>query len=1197
MHRRLLALTRGPRLSLLLTLLAGLLAGWLTIAQARGLSLVVTRVFPGGQRWEDVRSLLMGLLVVIGLRALLAWVSEVSANSVAVTIKQDLRSRLFSRIEALGPAFTRRERTGELVAAALEGVEALDAYFSQYLPQLVLAALVPLSILIFVLPIDLLSGVILLVTAPLIPVFMILIGKGAEAVTRRQYETLSHLSAHFLDSLQGLTTLKIFGRSKAHARSIAVASDRFRDVTLSVLRVTFLSALALELIATLSTAVVAVEVGLRLLYGNLPFDKALFLLILAPEFYIPLRMLGVRFHAGMAGTTAARRIFELLDMDVPPAPVEAGKTVHLIAPFSRLQCAGLTFSYPGEAEPVLQNVSFEMKAGERLALVGPSGAGKSTLAALLLRFLKPQAGDILLDGRSIYDLPVEAWREMIAWVPQHPHLFHDTIAANLRIARPQATQEQLEAAARAARLDGFVRSLPAGYETIIGEEGARLSGGQAQRLALARAFLKDAPVLLLDEPTSSLDPQTEALLEESTRLLMQGRTVITIAHRLNTVTAANRIIVLQESCIVESGSHHELAAAGGLYARMFMAQGGVEETCGNSFAWLEEQAGDAAGAQAQAWQAPSAGSLPPRQERSLPVFRQLLGFLRGAWGSVALSVLLGALTIASSIGLMGASSWLIATAALHPSIAELNVAIVGVRFFGISRGVLRYLERLVSHGVTFRLLAQLRVWFYEKLEPLAPRRLQNYRAGDLLNRIMADVEMLENFYVRALAPPLVGVVISGGMALFMGSFHSSLGWAYLVAAILIGLALPLLSLELSRVPGGELTALRAVLRTQGVDYLQGLPDLLAFGRSVDFREQIAVQEKEYGRAQKRLAQASGMTSALGVLVSNLGMWVVLVLSIPLVSSGKLDGVLLAVLALMTQASFEALLPLSPAAQMLTTSLASARRLFEVVSIDPPMHLPAQSARVSVSGPVDLSVTRLSFTYPGMEEPALAEVSFELPWGKKVALVGPSGAGKSTLLNLMLRFWDAPSGCIHLAGGDLLDLPEETARAFFGVITQRTYLFDASLRENLRLADPDASQAEVEQAARQAQIHEFITRLPEGYATLAGEGGGRFSGGERQRLAIARTLLKNAPILLLDEPTENLDPQAAGGIMTTLLEIASDRSLLLITHHLSGLEVFDEILVLDRGRLVERGSHAALIRSGGLYQHMVGLQGRIREENR
>ncbi|HEY3477073.1 MAG TPA: thiol reductant ABC exporter subunit CydD, partial [Anaerolineales bacterium] len=537
MHRRLLSLTRDSRPALLLTILSGFLAGLLTIGQAYLLSRTVNGVFLEGETLAQVSQWLRLILFIIAGRAFLTWLNEVSANAVAVRIKSDLRERLFSHILKLGPAYTRGQRTGELTTAAVEGIEALDAYYSQYLPQLVVTALIPISILLIVFPLDLLSGIVMLITAPLIPFFMIMIGKGAEIVTRRQYQTLSRLSAHFLDSLQGLTTLKLFGQSKAHAKNIETVSNQFRDTTLGVLRITFLSALALELLATLSTAVIAVEIGFRLLYARMDFLEAFFILVLAPEFYLPLRMLGARFHAGMAGTTAAKRIYEILDTPVESqSPAVDGD--QLPAKVSLIRFEDVSYTYPGETTPALENVDLTVQAGQHIALVGASGAGKTTLVNLLLGFVQPSSGTITLND----DLSITNYQLLgnIAWVPQKPHLFHDTISANIRLGKPDATAEEVIEAARAGHLREFIETLPEKYETVIGEGGARLSSGQAQRLAIARAFLKDAPILILDEPTSSLDPETEALLEESTRRLMQGRTVITIAHRLNTIFRAHR---------------------------------------------------------------------------------------------------------------------------------------------------------------------------------------------------------------------------------------------------------------------------------------------------------------------------------------------------------------------------------------------------------------------------------------------------------------------------------------------------------------------------------------------------------------------------------------------------------------------------------------------------------------------------------
>ena len=477
--------------------------------------------------------------------------------------------------------------------------------------------------------------------------------------------------------------------------------------------------------------------------------------------------------------------------------------------------------YPNETTPALVDINLTISRGQHIALVGKTGAGKSTLVNLLLGFIQPTSGQITAQlAIPNSQLPITNLLSSIAWVPQKPYLFHDTLAANIRLGNPEATDEQVVSAARSARLAEFIESLPQKYETLIGEGGARLSNGQAQRLAIARAFLKDAPILILDEPTSSLDPETESLLEESTQRLMKDRTVITIAHRLHTIFKSDKIIVIESGHIIEQGTHRELLDLNGMYASMVnlkMESGKLETTDLQPFGKL--RAGS------------STFNLELVTNPKSAIFPRLLSFLNGSWRLVGLSIFIGACTIGSSVALMGTSAWLISTAALHPSVAAMSVAVVGVRFFGITRGIFRYLERLVSHNVTFRLLSKLRVWFYEKLEPLAPARLMEYRAGDLLARIIGDVETLENFYVRVVSPPLTAILVGFFTSLFLASFDPKLALAFLTFFLSLGLILPLLAQLISRRPAVDTITLRADLHTRLVDGIQGMADLLAYGRS------------------------------------------------------------------------------------------------------------------------------------------------------------------------------------------------------------------------------------------------------------------------------------------------------------------------------------------------------------------------------
>lgn len=562
-----------------------------------------------------------------------------------------------------------------------------------------------------------------------------------------------------------------------------------------------------------------------------------------------------------------------------------------------------------------------------------------------------------------------------------------------------------------------------------------------------------------------------------------------------------------------------------------------------------------------------------------------------------LAALLGVLTIGGGIGLMSTSAYLISAAALHPSIAALGVSIVGVRFFGIARGIFRYLERYVTHSVTFRLLARLRVWFYQALEPLAPagflysskNKSGSLTSGEALSYMVADVETLQNFYARVMAPPLVAAILGIAMWLFFGAFAAQLAFTWLAFYLLVGAGVPWLTYLLSQQTGGFIVRVRSELNAQLVDGIQGMADLVAFGQEQHRLARIRTVNRALVRLQLRQSAIGALQSGLSNALVHLSAWTMLIVAIPMVHAGRVNGVYLAVLVLAALASFEAVLPLAPAMQGMGSSMEAARRLFGIVDARKETSNGElwQDGNAKSPEPRDFGIVfrDVRFSYTPGDAAALDTISFTLPQGCCVAIVGPSGAGKSSVANLLLRFWDYQEGHITLGGHELHEYAPQSLYAMIGVVTQSTHLFNTTIRENLLLAKPGASQQELDEAARQAQLYDFVQTLPQGYDTQVGELGLSLSGGERQRIAIARALLKNAPILLLDEPTANLDALTEQAVLHALQTLMQGRTTLLITHHLVGLEMADEILVLQQGKIHERGSHCDLLQLEGLYWKM------------
>lgn len=562
--------------ALRLSLVSLAILGGVIVLQGLFLSQIIQRAFFLEQSLADLIPRLVALLGVVVMRAILSYGHARASAQVAIQLKQHLRQRFMAHLLQLGTSLS-AERSGELVTSASEGIEKLEGYYRDYLPAVFNALFLPVLILCFVLPLDALTFVILAITAPLIPLFMALIGMAAGALARQQFMALRHLGAHFVDVMQGLTTLKLFNRSHYQIESIQRMTERFRETTMQVLRVAFLSALSLEMLATLSVAIVAVEIGVRLLYGNIQFEQALFLLVIAPEFYLPLRSLGARFHNATEGKASAERLYEVLDM-----PVLAEASAHSPSPthFQHIRFEGVSLAYPHSSRPSLSNIHLSLERGQWVALVGASGSGKTSLANLLLGFVQASEGQIYLDGQALEALDIASWREQLAWVSQTPYVFNASVLENIRFSRPSASLAEVQRAAELAGAHAFIEALPQGYATPCGERGLRLSGGQIQRLALARALLRQAPVLILDEPTSQLDPANEAHIMRHLRQASQGALILHITHRLHSARYADHILVLEAGELLEQGTHDDLLARQGVYWRLVQedAQGDGYET-------------------------------------------------------------------------------------------------------------------------------------------------------------------------------------------------------------------------------------------------------------------------------------------------------------------------------------------------------------------------------------------------------------------------------------------------------------------------------------------------------------------------------------------------------------------------------------------------------------------------------------------
>ncbi|WP_071338692.1 thiol reductant ABC exporter subunit CydD [Streptomyces albidoflavus] len=1196
---RLLRYARATRFFLAAVVVLGALGAGLVIAQAMLLAELIVSSFE--QRFDtgDLTTPLLLLVAVALGRALVSWLTELAAHRASAAVTSELRMRLVERAGQLGPGWLGDRRTGSLIALATRGVDALDDYFARYLPQLGLAVVVPVAVLARIVTEDWVSAAIIVVTLPLIPLFMALIGWATQSRMDRQWGLLSRLSGHFLDVVAGLPTLKIFGRAKAQAESIRRITHDYRRATLRTLRIAFLSSFALELLATLSVALVAVTIGMRLVHGDMDLYTGLVILVLAPEAYLPLRQVGAQYHAAAEGLAAAEEVFAVLETPVPHTGTQA-------PPAGALAFEGVTVRHPGRDAPAVREATFTVEPGETVALVGPSGCGKTTLLQAALGFVAPAEGRVTVGGTDLAEVDREQWHQRIAWVPQRPQLFAGTVAENVRLARPDASEVEVARALEQAGAREFVAGLPAGAETELGEDGAGLSAGQRQRVALARAFLADRPVLLLDEPTASLDGASEEAVVEAVRRLAVGRTVLLVVHRPALLAVADWVVRLDEVMKASAGEGERgVPAQRGATVRtpvvsaadsMTVADGprGVDvsrETRPEEWEWFfsdvsrettsrpEESEADVS-RETSAAEATADRRLPGRGSALVRV--RAAG--REARGRLILSLVLGSLALGSAVGLMATSGYLISRASQQPPVLYLMMAVTATRAFGIGRAVFRYAERLVSHDVVLRMLADTRVAVFRRLERLAPAGLRGTRRGDLLSRLVADVDALQDYWLRWLLPAGWAALVSTVSVLFMTWLLPAAGAVLAIGLLAAAVGVPLVSGGFARRAERRLAPARGALATRVAEVLTGTGELTVVGALAHRTARTGDADRELTRIRARGAAANALGAGLTAVITGLTTVAAAYVGIRGVSAGALDGVALAVVVLTPLAAFEAVTALPLAVQFRQRVRRSAERVHEVLDAPVPVTEP-EAAGPAPESPFPVELRGVAARHPGQERDALTGIDLTVTEGRRIAVVGPSGSGKTTLAQLLLRFLDPRTGSYTLAGASAPGLDGDDVRRLVGLCAQDAHVFDSTLRENLLLADRSATEARLREVLGRARLLEWAETLPQGLDTPVGEHGARLSGGQRQRLALARALLAGFPLLVLDEPAEHLDLETADRLTADLLAATRGRTTLLITHRLAGLEAVDEILVLDEGQIVQRGTYEELGAEDGPFRRL------------
>ena len=1160
-------------------------------------------VLAGDAAGIDLVRTLLTAVVAVTVRLVCQAQATKQGLTASALAKQRVRTLVYDKLVRMGPSYRETVATSEATQLCVEGVEQLEAYFGNYLPQLFYSLIASVTLFFCLAPLCTPAAVVLLCCVPLIPISLMAVMKIAKRIMGDYWHSYTDLGALFLESIQGLTTLKVFGADEGRHRRMNEEAEKFRKATMRLLTMQLNSVIVMDIFAFAGAAAGIVVMLNSYATGTVTFAGAFAFVFLAADFFIPLRTLGSFFHTATGGMAAAERMYRIID-----APEPACGTQTVTCASVGIECRNVSYSYDG-TRTVLQDADFTARPGGFVGITGASGSGKSTLAGILTGANRSYTGNVEIGGIDLRDISAESLRDTVTYVGFRSFLFAGTVRSNLLMARPGASDDELWEALSRCRIDDFVRR-SGGLDAPVSAEGTNLSGGQRQRLAMARALLHDTPVYIFDEATSNIDADSEAAIIDAVAELARTKTVVMVSHRLAAQRGCDKVYVFEAGRVVQTGTHEELAGQDGPYAHLWARQAELEDfsarsgegagaQVGGQACQAGEDAGAAAGEMAcsvsgnagaevgkqgchaagnavsttvdasfeaaddtpSQQAAASAGATAPKRGK-VRIMLELVKLTRPLLGVLACAVVLGVAGFLAAIGIT-----VLATSALLDLEGQAHwiaagVAAVAAVVCGVARGPLRYAEQLCNHYLAFRVLALVRDKVFAAMRRLAPAKLEGKEKGDLVSLVTADIELLEVFYAHTLSPAAIALAVSIIVLVFIGLQAPQLVGFAAFGFICVGVVVPWCSSRYTATGGLELRQQVGKMNSFVLDSLRGLSETLQFGaqkqRARELDERMAslasTERKLKGRSANALAVSGAVVLALDVAMIALAMMFVM--------QGTLEFGRAVMAAGTFMASFGPLLAVAALGSTLQQTLAAGSRVLDLLEEAP--QTPEVTDGVDVSTFEGMAMHEVSFAY--RDKKILSGIDVDIRPGRVVRIAGPSGMGKSTLLKLLMRFWDPQSGRVTISGLDLRSVNTASLRSQQGLMEQDTFLFATTIRENLLVAKAEASDEELMAALEKAALRELVERLPQGLDTQLAELGDSLSGGERQRLGLARVFLQDAPLLLLDEPTSNLDALSEASVLKALQENRGDKTVVIVTHRASAGAIADDTYTLSNGTL-------------------------------